>query len=481
MSSRSQAGGIDSRYERVAAELASRGQSHVLRWWDELDLARCEQLLGQVESIPWEHVAPLIESHVRNRPADVVPENLEPPPVYPRQPDASQDELYHDATRLGAELIRAGRVAAFTVAGGQGTRLGFDGPKGVLSVSPVRGKSLFQLFAEMILAARRRYGCYLRWYVMTSQANHEQTVAYLKEHDYFGLDPDDVMLFRQGMLPCFDFEGRLLLDDKDRIALAPDGHGGSLKALVAGGALDDMRKHGIEIISYFQVDNPLVKPFDPLFIGLHAKTDAEMSAKVTPKADDLERVGNVCMQDGRVAVVEYSNLPEELARSRNPDGTRRFNSGNLAIHLIDVAFVDRIIARHFDLPYHRAEKAVTCLDESGTPCTPQRPNAVKLETFVFDALPLAGNPVILEVDRAEEFSPVKNATGVDSLATAVRDQIDRASRWLESAGVAVPRKPNGEPDVVLEIAPSFAEDADEVPERMTDPPVLKPGDIVYLD
>jgi UDP-N-acetylglucosamine/UDP-N-acetylgalactosamine diphosphorylase len=481
MSSRSQSGSIESRYEHAAEELASRGQSHVLRWWDDLDTTQRERLLGQIEPIPWEHVEPLIESHVRHRPADVVPENLEPPPVYPRRPDASQAALYRDAQALGGEMIRAGRVAAFTVAGGQGTRLGFDGPKGALSVSPVRGKSLFQLFAEMILAARRRYGCYLRWYIMTSQANRDQTIAYLKEHAYFGLDPDDVMLFVQGMLPCFDFEGRLLLEDKARIAMAPDGHGGSLKAMVAGGALDDMRSHGIQIISYFQVDNPLVKPFDPLFIGLHGKTEAEMSAKVTPKADDIERVGNVCTQDGHVAVVEYSNLPEELARSRNPDGTRRFNSGNLAIHLIDVAFVDRIIARRFDLPYHRAEKAVTCLDERGAVHTPPRPNAVKLETFVFDALPLAANPVILEVERAEEFSPVKNATGVDSVETAVRDQIDRAARWLEAAGAAVPRKPNGEPDVVLEIAPSFAEDADEIPKRMTEPPVLKPSDTIYLD
>ncbi|MHC4609728.1 MAG: UTP--glucose-1-phosphate uridylyltransferase [Planctomycetota bacterium] len=471
---------VESRYRRCADLLAARRQDHVLRWWDDLGASSREHLLSQIDSIPWSHLDPLVESHVRNKPEDPAPANLDPPVVYPCQPEAGEVASYRDATVLGDELIRAGKVAAFTVAGGQGTRLGFEGPKGAVTISPVREKTLFQLFAETVVAVRKRYGVAIRWYIMTNPVNHRQTVRFLEGHDFFGLPSQDVVLFSQGMLPSFDFEGNILLEDKHRLALAPDGHGGSLKALVASGSLEDMASRGIEIISYFQVDNPLVKPFDPLFIGLHAQTGSEMSAKVTAKADDFERVGNVCLQDGRVVVIEYSNFPEELARAKNPDGSRRFNVGSLAIHLLDAGFVDRIIAQQFDLPYRRAEKIMTCLDENGFQRTPPSPNAIKLETFVFDALPLAKNPLLLEVDRAEEFSPVKNAKGVDSVESAIRDQIRRAARWLEAAGVTIPRRPDGEPNVTVEIAPAYALAADDVKRRVTRPPTLHQGETIYI-
>ena len=471
---------IESRYNRCLEQLAARGQDHVLRWWDDLDAAQREHLLGEIDSIPWSHLDPLIETHVRNVPQDQAPVNLEPAVVYPRAADGDNAQLYRDAVVLGDELISAGKVAAFTVAGGQGTRLGFDGPKGAVAISPIREKTLFQLFAETIVAVRKRYGAAVRWYIMTNPGNHKQTVAFLEDYEFFGLPGEDVILFSQGMLPGFDLDGKILLEDKHRLALAPDGHGGSLKSLVAGGALQDMASRGIEIISYFQVDNPLVKPFDSLFIGLHAKTGSEMSTKVASKVDDFERVGNVCAHEGRVVVVEYTNFPDELAGAKNPDGSRRFNVGNLAIHLLDVGFVDRIIGRKFGLPYHRAEKAVTWMDENGFRRTPRSPNAIKLETFVFDALPLARNPLLLEIDRAEEFSPVKNPKGVDSMESAIRDQIRRAARWLEAAGVGIPRKPDGEPDMIIEIAPSYARNADDVKRRVTRPPKLHSGEIIYI-
>jgi len=460
--------------------LAARGQDHVLRWWDDLDATSREHLLSEIESIPWSHLDPLIETHVRNKPSVKRWDKLEPAPVRAMQPGPDRAALYRSATVRGDELIRDGKVAAFTVAGGQGTRLGFDGPKGAVAVSPVREKTLFQLFAETIKAVGQRYGTSIRWYIMTNPVNHRQTVGFFQNHEFFGLPPQDVKVFSQGMLPSFDMEGKILLQDKHRLALAPDGHGGSLKALVASGALQEMLQGGIEIVSYFQVDNPLVKPFDPLFIGLHAETGSEMSTKVTAKADDFERVGNVCLSDGRVVVVEYSDFPKELARMKNDDGSRMFNVGNLAIHLLDVSFVDRIIAQQFELPYRRAEKTVTWLDEEGFQRTPATPNAIKLETFVFDALPLAKNPLLLEIDRAEEFSPVKNARGVDSLESAVRDQVRRAARWLEAAGATVPRKPDGEPDVTIEIAPTYALDADDVKRRVPRLPVLNPGETIYI-
>ena len=256
----------------------------------------------------------------------------------------------------------------------------------------------------MVRAARTKYGAVIPWYLMTSPANHARTEAYFAENGYFGLPADDICFFTQGMLPAFYPDGKLVLAEKHRLALAPDGHGGTLKALVQSGALADMEGRGIEVISYFQVDNPLVKPFDPLFLGLHALTGSDMSTKVCPKADDHERVGNVCLCDGKTRVIEYSDFADEYATARHPDGRRKFDAGNLAIHLLEVWFVDRIVGNTFQLPFRRASKAVAYVDETGTVQTPSEPNAVKLETFIFDALGLAENPLVLEVDRAEEFS-----------------------------------------------------------------------------
>jgi UDP-N-acetylglucosamine/UDP-N-acetylgalactosamine diphosphorylase len=470
----------DERYRNCVTTLRSRGQDHVLRWWGELPDPRRQHLLSEIESIPWDAVEPLVQTHVLSVPAKVVHGELLPPQVYPRSPTPTEAALYEEAKRLGQKLLAEAKVAAFTVAGGQGTRLGFEGPKGCVTVSPVREKTLFQLFAEMIKAAGERSGVRIPWYVMTNPAIHEQTVGFLKDHEFFGLDGDDVFVFPQAMLPVFDYQGKILLSDKHRLALAPDGHGGSLKALVSSGALRDMQSRGIEIISYFQVDNPLVKPFDALFIGLHALAESDMSTKVAAKVDDLERVGNVCLHGGRVTVVEYTDFPERLARERNPDGSRRFNVGNLAIHALNVSFVQRIIADTFQLPYHRAEKVTTWVDEHGFLRTPPRPNSVKVETFVFDALPLARNPLLLEVDRAEEFSPVKNARGVDSVETAIRDQIRRAARWLQAAGARIPRKPDGEPDVTIEIAPLYALDPDDLKRCTTVAPTVDSGETVYI-
>ncbi len=472
---------IQTRHRNALDQLAPRGQEHVFRWWDDLGDVDRIRLLNDLESINWTVLDELITTHVVARPDSDHTTDIRPAPVHRQTPDAGQEQLYDRALKRGRSLISQGKVAAFTVAGGQGTRLGFDGPKGMVEVSPVGERTLFQLFADMIVAAGRRHDVTLPWYVMTSPANHDETLNYFSSQAFFGLREQDVRLFPQAMLPVFDRSGRILMADKHLIALAPDGHGGSLKALVASGALSDMQQRGVEVISYFQVDNPLVKPFDPLFLGLHAETGSEMSAKVTPKAHDLERVGNVCMSNDRVRVIEYSDLPEELAHSTNTDGSRKFDAANLAIHLLNVAFVDRVIGQAFQLPYHRAEKVATYVDDTGDKHTPEKPNAVKLETFVFDALPLADKTLILEVDRAEEFAPIKNATGDDSLASAKDAQVARACRWLEDSGVHVPRTKDGQPDLSVVIAPSLAMDANELRAASDHIPDLRSGGWYLLE
>jgi UDP-N-acetylglucosamine/UDP-N-acetylgalactosamine diphosphorylase len=243
-----------------------------------------------------------------------------------------------------------------------------------------------------------------------------------------------------------------------------------------------MKARGIEHVSYFQVDNPLVRCLDPLFIGLHAQAGAEMSAKCVAKQDPMEKVGNFCVVDGRVNVIEYSDLPEELVRSCNPDGRLKFMAGSIAIHLFTREFIDRLTAGGIcKLPLHRAEKKVPYIDTTtGETITPENPNAVKLEMFVFDAMQQAEKTVILETPREEEFSPIKNAEGADSLATSLHDQIRRAGGWLERAGLSVPRDANGQVAAALEISPLFADSAEDLAAKVDKNISISPGQSFYL-
>ncbi len=471
------------RLERAKERARTYGQEHLFTYWSELSDSQRATLLEDIEQIDFVPIPDLVERFVRAKPSHDHHLRIEPAPFVSRGEVERRDTAIREAETRGNDLIAGGKVAALMVAGGQGTRLGFDGPKGCLPVTPISGKPLFAVFAEQILATGRRAGRTIPWYVMTSPANDAATQDFFRRNAFFGLTAEQVRFFQQGVMPAFGTDGLVLLEAKHRVALAPNGHGGTLLALAASGCLADMAQRGVELLSYFQVDNPLVRCIDPLFIGLHAVRSCEMSCKVTAKADDRERVGNCVLADGKVSVIEYSDLRDELATARNPDGTRRFDAANLAIHLLSRRFVERLTAdrTHFALPWHRADKKVPHIDlATGQRVEPTMPNAVKLESFIFDALPLShGTPLLLEVDRAEEFSPVKNASGVDSLPSAQRDMIRRAARWLEGAGVRVPRRTDGEPAVPIEISPlkamsasDLAQRGDEVSQIRTDGPIL---------
>jgi UDP-N-acetylglucosamine/UDP-N-acetylgalactosamine diphosphorylase len=352
------------------------------------------------------------------------------------------------------------------------------------NISPVRNKSLFQLFAESILAAERRYGGTIPWYIMTSDTNDRPTQEYFAANGFFGLNGANIFFFKQGMMPAIGSDGKILLDRKHRVAMSPDGHGGTLRALATTGALDDMARRGVEAISYFQVDNPLVSPVDPVFIGLHDQSESEVSSIAVRKADDLERVGNFALVDGKACVIEYSDLPEERARARDADGKRVLDLGSIAIHVFSRAFVERLTEdiRAIKLPWHRAVKKVAYIDlDTGERVVPETPNAVKLEMFVFDALPLADRTMIYLADRGEVFSPVKNAMGVDSPETSRRDIIARAAHWLELAGVTIPRTDDGQVNATLEISPLLALDAEQLAEVLRDKPDVVPGSSLYLE
>jgi len=460
-------------------KLAAVDQAQVLRFYDQLDAGGKDRLRAQLLALDLGEIDELAEKHVRHKSPIPIPRNIEPVQAYPRKPKPGQEKLYADAQARGLELLKQGKVAAFLVAGGQGTRLGYDGPKGEFPVTPIKNKPLFQVFAEQLLAWSRDAGRPIPWYIMTSDANDAATRAFFQKNNHFGHDPANIVIFQQGLMPAFDMMGHMLLGERDSLALSPDGHGGSLRALRKSGALDDMKRRGVEHLSYFQVDNPLVHTIDPRFLGLHDLTGSEMSSKTIPKAGPLEKVGNFAVGDGVLQVIEYSDMPDALANQKNPDGSLTFNAGSIAIHALRVSFIERLTATgRLELPWHRAEKKVPYVDERGNAVKPEQANAVKLEQFVFDAIPLAKNAIVYETERREEFSPVKNAEGVDSPATSRRDQLRRAARWLTTAGVPVPMQ-GDDPHATIEISPLFAVTESHLKGKKL-PTKIAEGEVVYL-
>ena len=447
----------------LARLLSPVGQTHLLRFWDRLPDDGRRRLGAQILAVDWGELETWIGRYVLVRPEADVPAGLGPAPFCPLVPRTSREtEFYAEARAHGEKLIGAGKVAGFTVAGGQGTWLGYDGPKGSYPISPVSGHSLFQLFAEGILRTQDKHGAVLRWYIMTSPANHEATRCFFEDHAFFGLESENVTFFSQGMLPAVGLDGKVLLAAPDSLALSPNGHGGSLLALRDSGALKAMSALGVEHISYWQVDNALVRTFDPLFIGLHDTTGSDMSSRCLMKTGPFERLGNFCLHNSQLHVIEYSDIPDDLATSVDEQGRLRFLAGSPAIHILRRDFAERLTHGGLALPIHRAEKKVQHVNAAGDHVDPDVPNAVKFETFIFDALPMARNPLILEACREEQFGPVKNPTGVDSAASSRQLMLSRAARWLELAGISVPRRSDGSPACRIELSPRHFVEVEDV-------------------
>ncbi|HYD84098.1 MAG TPA: UDPGP type 1 family protein, partial [Opitutus sp.] len=411
-------------------------------------------------------------------------EGLEPAPYEPLPEHGGDAAAWAKAKTAGEEALRAGRVAAFTVAGGQGTRLGYDGPKGTFPVTPLKQKTLFQVFAEKILAAGERYGRPLHWFIMTSHQNHAATEAFFVEHRFFGMARERVHFFRQGRMPAVSFDGKILLESRHTIAMSPDGHGGSLRALDRSGALDVMAREGVDTLSYFQVDNPLVRCIDPAFIGWHLLRHSDMSSKMVPKAYPEEKLGHFCAQNGQVVVIEYSDLPMEMQKQTDANGKLRYIAGSIAIHILDREFIRRMArgGESASLPFHRADKKIPTIDAQGAAVKAEKPNGVKFEMFVFDALPFAKNPVVIETRRADDFSPVKNAEGVDSPKTCREDQLRQFARWLKANGAVVETDQTGLPQAAIEVSPRFGYDEDSFADRwkkLSPKPAVRDG--LYLE
>lgn len=442
----------------VEARLQEAGQGHLLRALGRISGDAREHLRSEIEALDLDLIGRLVQGLLGDDARGVTGTIAPPDPqsliALPR--DAADRERDRRAREAGEALLREGGVAAVLLAGGQGTRLGFDGPKGLFPFAPLSGRTLFSHHAAKIAALRARYGTPLPWYVLTSPANDGATREAFAANDDFGLAPGSVRLVVQGTLPAVDREtGEILLAEPGHLALSPDGHGGLLSALAASGALDEMAAEGVRTIFTFQVDNPLARVCRRELLGHHVLANADMASVVVRKMSAEEKMGVIARVDGHTAVVEYSDLPDALAEQRDADGELVYWGGSIAVHCIEVEFARRLTEGGLQLPYHRAIKRVPYVDGDGRPVEPEEPNAVKFETFLFDALPSADRTVTVEAAREDEFSPIKNAEGADSPATARRDLNRLYARWLEAAGVAVPRDPQGEP-VDLEVDPRVA-------------------------
>ena len=384
---------------------------------------------------------------------------MEPAPV--QVPSAAAAARWD---RRGRELLAGGTVALLTVAGGQGTRLGSDAPKGLFPITPIRRASLFQVFAEKLLAARATFGVSIPWFIMTSPLNHAATARYFSEHGYFGLPAADVRLFQQGANPVLTESGDLLLAPDGGLLLSPDGAGGVLTALQRAGLIDEAHRRGIAHLFYFQVDNPLVTVPDAAFLGAHLETGSQFSTKVVARLHAGERVGVAALVEGRPSIVEYSDIDPALAAQRTPQGELRFRYGSLAIHLIDVDYAE---AQAAALPIHLARKRqLILLPQAEVDAVVAEHEVVKFEQFVFDVIPLANRAIFYVVERAEEFAPLKNRSGADSIATCTAGQIARARRWLQRCGVDVAERARDGKPLALEITPRYAADLATLQRRL---------------
>ncbi len=427
------------------------GQGHVFRFVDDLDEARLGRLLAQAESIDLDEVALLAALPRSADPAGIV---TPPGDELVALGDAAAAASRRAAAReRGLAMLADGQVAVVIAAGGQGTRLGSDRPKGMYPCGPISGKPLLHWLTAKVRYWTERFGHPIPVIVMVSAATAVETRAFLAANEQFGLDPAHVHTPCQGSLPPLDDSGRLLLAAPDCVALAPNGHGGVYAALAADGLLSRLRDRGITTLSYVQIDNPLIQPVDPIFLGLHAEAGSRISSKSVAKRGAGEKVGVFARVDGRPAVVEYSELTPEQSAALDADGRLLYGQGSIAAHVLDAGFVAEMSTTR--LPVHRARKQVPYVDDSGADVRPEAPNATKFETFLFDAIPLADQALVMETRREEEFSPIKNAEGSDSPATSRADVLALHRAWHERAGVPLP--PGEEPRNV-EVDPFDAPD-----------------------
>ncbi len=428
------------------------GQEHILRFWDEIDEQGKNELVRDIQKVDFhliEQVTPLlIEKELQIR-------KVKRPDVIFIPGTEEEHRRQQEAKEYGEALIASSKTAVFTAAGGQSSRLGIDAPKGTFPVSPISGKSLFEVHAHKIAYMQNKFHVQIPWIIMVSDTNRDQTEKFFEQNSYFGLSPGLVRFIEQMMFPAVDGKGRLFLKEKNRLFMSPGGHGGTFSTLKNSGAHAWLKDIGVEEIFYFQVDNVLVKVLDPVFLGYHSLNRCDMSSKCVEKRNSEEKIGVFVVEEGKIGVVEYSELDSVILEGGG-DPRMELSGGSIAIHSINLDFAVRITEKNLKLPFHIAHKKIPHVGPDGNSIEPDEPNGYKLETFIFDALKSAERSIIMEVSRREEFSPLKNRSGEDSPDTVLYDQQLLFAEWFESAGIRVPRRRDGTPLYRLEVSPLFA-------------------------
>mgnify|MGYP001623935581 FL=1 len=387
--------------------LEEKGQSHVMRGFDDLTEEQQKGLLAQIEAVDWKVI------ELAGKQSKIPLGELSPLGAVEVSEIEKREGEFREA---GLTAIREGKVAALLLAGGMGTRLGLDKPKGELNVGINRTLYIFQCLINNLMDVTREAGAAVPLYIMTSEKNNDETIRFFEEHDYFGYPKEDVAFFVQEMAAAVDYDGKLLLEAPGRLATSPNGNGGWFSSLVKAGLLSDIHQRGVEWINIFAVDNVLQRIADPLFIGATILNGKVSGSKVVRKVDAYEKMGVLCLEDGRPSVVEYYEMSKDMAESTDEAGNLRYAFGVILNYLFRVDKLEEIVER--ELPVHVVEKKIPYLAEDGTLVKPEEPNGYKFETLVVDMIRMMDNNLPFEVVREREFAPIKNLHGVDSLDSA---------------------------------------------------------------
>ena len=394
--------------ESITKKLSEYGQEHVLKYFDELSENQKADLLSQIESTDMSILSAVGAPDALNAKGKISPLKCM---------ELSEIEAGKETyTKTGLDAIKAGKVGAVLLAGGMGTRLGSDNPKGMYNVGLTRELYIFECLINNLMDVVKAADAYIHLFVMTSEKNHEATTAFLKEKNYFGYPEEYIHFFKQEMAPATDYNGKIYLEEKGRMATSPNGNGGWFISLMRAGLLDKAKSFGIEWFNIFAVDNVLQRICDPVFVGATIEKKCVVGAKVVKKSAPDEKVGVMCLEDGRPSIVEYYELTDELMNAKDEKGDPAYNFGVILNYLFDVAELERIVKE--ELPLHIVKKKIPYIDEKGELVKPEEPNGYKFENLVLDMIHQMASCLPFEVVREKEFAPIKNKTGVDSVESA---------------------------------------------------------------
>ena len=404
---------MEEEIEDIKKKLKKYSQEHLLNNFENLSEEKQKRLLEQIENIDFDLIKSLYDT-TQNITTEIQDAEIKPIEFL------DKEKLYDDYKKykeIGEKAIRTKKLAAVTMAGGQGTRLGHDGPKGTYDIGLESHKSLFELLSDGLKEQGKKYGVIIPWFIMTSRENNDATVEFFAKHRYFGYEKDkNIFFFKQGELPMIDTEGKILIGEDGLIKEAANGHGGIYEALVKNGMTKKMRELGVEWVFIGGVDNCLVKMVDPVLMGIAIDKNVTAAGKSVVKANPQEKVGVFCKKNGRPSVVEYTEIPKEMSEATDENGNLIYGESHILCNLFNIDAIERMGSK--PLPYHIAFKKATYIDKDGNKVVPDGPNAYKFEAFLFDAFGELDDMAILRVKREEEFAPVKNATGTDSPETA---------------------------------------------------------------